>query len=145
MSLPPIGRIPSPAAVAPSRTAPQPGFVVALPEMTAGRLAMPSVAQAVPVGVISLLALQENATAGTGDREARQHAHQLLAALAELQRALLSEGGGDALQRLSMLTDTVSLTSDPALAQAVASIRLRARLELARVASAPERRPRGVA
>ena len=142
MSLPPIGRVPLPAAAPALPTAPQSGFMVppqAGGPAPAGVGAAGSIVQAAPVGAALMLALQEDATAGTADREARQHARELLAALAELQRALLSGGsGGDALQRLSLLTDLASQAADPGLRQVVASIRLRARLELGRAARALE-------
>ncbi len=144
MSLPPIGRVPLPATVSPVASVPQAGFVVpsdAGGAPPAGVGAPSPIARAAPVGAALMLALQEDVTAGTGDREARQHAHQLLAALADLQRALLSGGGGDALQRLSLLAEQASQATDPTLRQVVASIRLRARLELGRAARALEGHP----
>ena len=57
----------------------------------------------------------------------------MLAALAELQRALL--GGGDdgrALQRLAELAAAVPRATDPRLAALVSAIILRVRVELAR-------------
>ena len=67
------------------------------------------------------------------DREARRHGHDMLAALAELQRALL--GGGDdgaALQRLAELAAAVPHATDPRLAAMISAIVLRVRVELAR-------------
>jgi hypothetical protein len=57
----------------------------------------------------------------------------MLAALAELQRALL--GGGDdgmALQRLADLAAAVPPASDPRLAALISAIALRVRVEMAR-------------
>jgi len=86
-----------------------------------------------------MLALQEHTTAGTGDREARQHGRQLLEALADLQRALLSNGSGDALQHLAALADLPLPAADPALARVIVAIRLRARVEAARAEAAASR------
>ena len=88
------------------------------------------------VSSVALLALQEGAVAGAGsevaDREARRHGRALLEALAELQRALLSDGGGQALERLLALVELEPQAGDPALARLIGAIRLRARIELAR-------------
>ena len=85
-----------------------------------------------PVSASLMLALQETMTSEAGDREARQHGQKLLAALAELQRALLSDGCSDVLGKLLLLTTTMPDTVSPELASAINSIRLRARIELAR-------------
>ena len=80
-----------------------------------------------------MLALQEVGGETVEDREARRHGHDMLAALAELQRALL--GGGDdgvALQRLADLAASVPHATDPRLAAMVSAIVLRVRVELAR-------------
>lgn len=151
MSLPPVGRILSPALAQPAQTASQSGFVVPSngtgggPAAGGATASAAQIAQAAPAGAALMLALQESAAAGTGEREARRHGQELLAALAELQRALLSNGGGDALQRLVLLTDMDLHTSDPALAQVIGSIRLRARLEVARATVAAERRSPDIA
>lgn len=86
-----------------------------------------------------MLALQERAGTEAGDREARQHGQRLLAALAELQRALLSGAGNDSLQKLSLLAEMDAQAVDPALGRVIQSIRLRARLELARAAVLADR------
>ena len=83
-----------------------------------------------------MLALQETVTSETGDREARQHGQKLLLVLSELQRALLSGEGGDALGRLLALVEAMPEVADPRLAQAINSVCLRARIELARAAAA---------
>ena len=92
------------------------------------------VMQSAPVGASVMLALQEHAGTKAGDQEARRHGQRLLAALAELQRALLSGSEADTLQELSRLVEEGGQAVDPALAQVIRSIRLRARLELARAA-----------
>ena len=92
------------------------------------------VTQPATVGASVMLALQERAGAEAGDQQARQHGQRLLAALAELQRALLSGNQADTLQELSRLSEEGGQAVDPALAQVIRSIRLRARLELARAA-----------
>ena len=81
----------------------------------------------------SMLALQEAGGEAVADREARRHGNDKLAALAELQRALL--GGGDdgmALQRLADLAAAVPPASDPRLAALISAIALRVRVEMAR-------------
>ena len=88
----------------------------------------------------AMLALQEHggqeaeSAARLADREARRHGQDLLEALASLQKELLA--GGDAalnLSRLSALVDMTSAAHDPALAHVLASIRLRAKLEILRL------------
>jgi methionyl-tRNA formyltransferase len=89
----------------------------------------------------AILALQEHAGQDAGpaadlaDREARRHGQNLLEALAALQKELLA--GGDpvlSLSRLSALAGMTMAAHDPALAHILASIRLRARLEILRLA-----------
>jgi hypothetical protein len=67
------------------------------------------------------------------DREARRHGHDLLDALAALQRAVLT-GGDDAaaLERLAGLAATVPHAADARLAAMVSAIVVRAKVELAR-------------
>ena len=97
------------------------------------------VTQPSTVGASVMLALQERAGAEAGDQQARQHGQRLLAALGELQRALLSGNQADTLQELSRLSEEGGQAVDPALAQVIRSIRLRARLELARAAKTADR------
>jgi Class II flagellar assembly regulator len=81
----------------------------------------------------SMLTLQELGGETLADRQARRHGQDMLAALAELQRALL--GGGDdtrALERLTDLAAAVPLAADRRLAAMVSAIVVRARVELAR-------------
>ena len=86
------------------------------------------------VALTSMLSLQEfGGETRAADREARRHGQDMLAALAELQRALL--GGGDTvetLQRLAELAAAVPRAADPRLAALVSAIILRVRVELAR-------------
>jgi hypothetical protein len=85
------------------------------------------------MGLDGLLALQQEAVMPCRDREARRRGQDLLAALVALQRAML--GGAeepDGLARLAELAASVPEAGDPALRQAVASLALRARLELVR-------------
>jgi class II flagellar assembly regulator FliX len=98
-------------------------------------------------GAGAMLALQEHIGQAAGsaaelaDREARRHGQDLLEALAALQKELLA-GGGDAavsLSRLSALADMISTAHDPALAQILGAIRLRARLEILRLSRGPGR------
>lgn len=84
------------------------------------------------VGMTLMLGLQESVTADAGDREARRHGQDLLAALVDLQRGLLSGEGGSGLHRLALLADLTTHVTDPALKRVIGSIKLRARLELAR-------------
>jgi len=87
--------------------------------------------QATPL--MSMLNLQEFAGETIEDREAHRHGHDLLAALADLQRALLGAGGDTAaLQRLADLAGAVPYATDRRLAALVAAIVLRVRVELAR-------------
>ncbi len=97
------------------------------------------VARSAPVEAALMLALQEQTGTEAGDREARRHGQRLLAALAELQRAMLCGSEADTLGELSRLADEEGQAVDPMLAAAIRSIRLRARLELARAAKAADR------
>ena len=97
------------------------------------------VARSAPVEASLMLALQEQAGAEAGDGQARRHGQRLLAALAELQRSMLCGGGSDTLEELSRLSEQEEHAVDPVLAAVIRSIRLRARLELARAAKATDR------
>ena len=107
------------------------GFV--LPGTTPSAAGASSAAAAAPATLGSMLTLQELGGEAVADREARRHGQDLLAALAELQRALL-RGGDDAsaLQRLAELAATVPLAGDRRLAAMVSAIVVRAKVELAR-------------
>ena len=93
-----IGRPTAPRAA--SRPAAKSGFFV--PSETAGPGQAAAAAAPAATSLGSMLTLQEADGETVEDREARRHGQDMLAALAELQRALL--GGGDdgvALQRLA--------------------------------------------
>lgn len=124
----------------PTRAQPvgQAGFLVSA-ETGPAPSTVHGVTQPVTVGASVMLALQERAGAEVGDQEARRHGQRLLAALAELQRALLSGGEADTLQELSRLGEEGGQAVDPALAQVIGSIRLRARLELAKATRTGDR------
>ena len=96
--------------------------------------AHPGVAAAAPAVALSpMLALQEMGTEPAADRDALRHGNDMLAALAGIQRALLT-GGHDAmaLQRLADLAETVPLAADTRLAALLSAIVVRVRVELAR-------------
>jgi hypothetical protein len=114
-----------------SRTRAKSGF--ALPPEPAGtdHTTAAAVAQATPLA--SMLALQELGGETLADQKARRHGHDMLAALAEMQRILL-DGGAEAAapHRLAALAASVPRATDPRLAAIVSAIVLRARVELAR-------------
>ncbi len=94
-----------------------------------------------PLDAGAMLALQEEAgwdlhhLHQQADRDARRHGKDVLEALAALQRELLADGDLQAsLARLAALLDTPSDPHDPALARVLAAIRLRAGLEMLRLA-----------
>ena len=67
------------------------------------------------------------------DRQARRHGKALLAALTELQLALLGNAAQpDTLQRLSELSEACPDAATPALQSVLHAISLRAKIELAR-------------
>ncbi len=76
--------------------------------------------------------MQEACLTAVGDRAARRRGRDMLAALAELQRALLGGDAGPALARLAVLATEVPRAFDPGLDAVVSAIALRARVELAR-------------
>ena len=86
-----------------------------------------------PVGSTVMLALQEQAARGTSDREARRHGRAMIEQLVALQRALLSGAAAEMVDPLSSIARIDLQGVDPALAQILASIRLRARVELERL------------
>lgn len=93
---------------------------------------------AVETGAANPLLLHEIAcdAAARRDREARRHASDLLGALAALQHALVGLGrDGDPRAALEALVAGAPPPSDPVLAALQGAILLRARVELARLAS----------
>ena len=114
---------------------PRPGLRAAGGFHLPGQPATTAAAPPAEVAFSYMLTLQEVDDAEHRDRAARRRGQDLLAELAALQRALLAAGGAApeaALHRLATLAQTVPLAADPALAQAVAAIVLRSRVELAR-------------
>jgi hypothetical protein len=81
-----------------------------------------------------LLALQAEDCDESRDRAARRRGQDLLASLAALQRALLSEAGVpvDQLRQLEQMVADAPLASDPHLREILDAITLRVRVELAR-------------
>ena len=90
---------------------------------------------AAPVSMPSLLGLQEAQGDAARDREARQHADEMLDALGELQRALLagSEAGG--LERMAQLGRRTPQAADPRLAAIQHALMVRVAVEQARNAA----------
>ncbi len=132
--------------------APGPDFLARRPVTGASGFTIPVVAPpgaagsadgAAPVtDTGALLALQEDVgrdadrSGGAPDREARQHGQDILEALATLQKDLLAGDPAPGLSRLAALVERMPAVHDPALARVLSSIRLRARLEILRLASA---------
>jgi Class II flagellar assembly regulator len=114
-----------------SRAPGKSGFVVSAGLGEKGQAA--AAAASAPVSLDAMLTLQEVGGETVGDREARRHGEDALAALAVLQRALLT-GGDEAatLERLADLAASVPRAGDPLLGALVAAIVLRVRVELAR-------------
>ena len=95
--------------------------------------ATPRAVGAAPVPFASMLALQEAGGETVEDRAARRHGRDMLAALTDLQRALLrGDGDAAALQRLGELATAVPRATDRRIAATVSAIMVRVRVELAR-------------
>jgi hypothetical protein len=92
----------------------------------------PATAAAGPVGGVTLLGVQEAGAAAERDARGRKRAAQMLDELTRLQAELLA-GRADpaALERLASLA-TGEAPDDPVLAETLAAVSLRARIELAR-------------
>lgn len=91
-----------------------------------------------PVGLDSLLALQEAEANHRQDQAARRHAGSMLAELSALQRALLQDdtaGTATSLTRLSGLARGGAVAHDPRLAAVVRAVAMRAAVEAARHAA----------
>lgn len=121
----PAGRTPA----RPGRLAP--GFNM---PPTARSRAAEAAAEPPAVMLAGLLALQAEDCDEAQDREARRRGHDMLAELAALQRALLTEGGVpiDQLRKLEGLAADTPPVSDPRLRAVMEAITLRVRVELAR-------------
>jgi hypothetical protein len=98
----------------------------------AGGGAAPAQAVAAPQGV-ALLALQESAPAAERDARARRQGQALIEELAALQAGLLAGRLDAARLRAMAALCAGEEAADPALAAAIGAIRLRARVELARL------------
>lgn len=88
-----------------------------------------------PVGMTSLLTMQEAEADAVQDRAARRHAGSMLAELSAVQRALLQDdaaGMDTALTHLSSLARSSDVAHDPRLAAVVQAIAMRAAVEAAR-------------
>ena len=107
------------------------GFAVATP---ARPRAAEAPAEPPAVMLAGLLALQAEDCDESRDRQARRRGQDLLAELAALQRALLSEGGVplEQLHSLERLVAEAPPVSDPRLREIIDAITLRVRVELAR-------------
>jgi hypothetical protein len=132
MSIVPIGGKFGPAATRSPRGSAGVGFRV--PQGEAEAVSRGAQAGAAgPVDLAAMLSLQDVDPPQERDRRARRQGEGLLAALARLQQALLSGAGeGGALAELALLSSQVEIAATPALREAVAAIRLRAAVELAR-------------
>lgn len=86
-----------------------------------------------PAQAIGLLALQEAGPAAERDARARRRGEAMLQSLADLQLGLLGGTIDPARLRALAAADPAEDAADPGLAAAVAAIRLRARVELARL------------
>jgi len=100
--------------------------------MPPGEQAAAEAAGAAPVGGVSLLAAQEAGAAAERDSRGRRRAARMLDELQRLQAEMLA-GRADAaaLSRLAALAEGEP-PDDPALAEILAAVSLRARIELAR-------------
>lgn len=94
-----------------------------------------AVAAPVPMGLHSLLAMQEAEADATQDRAARRHAGAMLDDLSSMQRALLGgdpDGTSAALARLADMARRGPAAADPRLGAVVRAIAMRAEIEAAR-------------
>jgi hypothetical protein len=87
-----------------------------------------------PVALSAMLILQEAEGESAGNRNGRRHGLAVLAALQELQRGLLRDSSQEAqIAGLARLAEIAPAVTDPGLADVLAAIRLRARIELLRL------------
>ena len=114
-----------------SRAASRSGFM--MPPEPADTSQAAAVAETSAMSPASMLSLQEVGGETVEDREARRHGNDMLAALGDLQRALLTSGGdAGALQRLMQLSASETRATDPRLAALISAIVVRVRVELTR-------------
>jgi len=122
---------PSLPRVASRASAKSGGFTVPSESASTGEATAAAAPHATSLG--PMLTLQELGGETVADRQARRHGQDMLAALAALQRALLSGCDGmAALHRLADLAAAVPLATDRRLAAMVSAIVVRVRVELAR-------------
>ncbi len=119
-----------PQARAPLRAQGAAGFAVPLD----GNVPAQEAAASSGVGAAGMLSLQEQPQPQAGDRPARRRGQDMLDELAALQRDMLTAQGPTpaTLRRLACLAEDVPVAQTAALAEAVAAIKLRAVVELAR-------------
>lgn len=85
------------------------------------------------IGLESMLLLQAVDEAAERDRSARKHGNAMIAALSDLQRAMLAdEDPSLALRSLSELAAAGPEAADPGLAAVLRAVVLRSRIEVAR-------------
>jgi Class II flagellar assembly regulator len=126
-----IGRIAGPAAPVSAAAASRSAGVFIPDDAWCAETA--ETAAIVAPAMTSLLGLQETESRGEQKRRVQRHAHDMLAGLAALQRALVSGTDPAATVReLSALLVGVEPTGDSALDEVAQSVRLRVRIELAR-------------
>jgi hypothetical protein len=125
-----IGRSGAVRLGARARTRVSSGFTV--PDEPAA--STPAATEATPATALtSMLTLQELGSGTADDVEARSRGHDLLTALAELQRALLlGHDDAAALERVADLATSVPPANDRRLAEIVSAIIVRAKVELVR-------------
>ena len=125
-----VARIDRPVTVARAAAAPRTGRMFPAHELAANT-AEP--AQIAPADLTSLLHLQEAEAEGERKRRTQRRAQDMLACLAALQRAMVAgEDGAGVVRELSALQADEHPTGDPVLDDLLRSVRLRARIEMAR-------------
>ena len=113
------------------RAASRTGFSVPSQPATGGVATAATEASA--PALASMLTLQELGGETVQDREARRHGQDMLAALSDLQRSLLSPDGDSAVvAQLAELAAAVPRATDRRLAAMISAIVVRVRVELAR-------------
>ena len=95
--------------------------------------ARPAPATVPAIGMESMLMLQAIGDGAERDRAARMRGAAMIAAMSDLQRAMLADGDPSlALRSLSELAVDGPLADDPGLAAVLRTVVLRARIEVAR-------------
>ena len=131
-SLGPAGANAPPTRVRDSLAAAETGFSIGR-DAVRGAPVPTSLSVGSPIGLETMLALQAVDEDRERDRGARKRGSALIAALSDLQRAMLADGDPAlALQALGSLAADCPEAAEPALGAAVRAIVLRARVEVAR-------------